>query len=77
MKVLKIILITLGVIIAVALIAAAILPKDYTVEREITINASKEKIFPTYLISGNGTNGRHGQRWIPVWYLHILILKDR
>lgn len=40
--------ISLGIIVIVALILgyAAILPKDYVVTREITINASADKVFP-------------------------------
>ncbi len=45
MGILKNILIGLGFIIAVPLIIAAFTSKDYAVEREITVNQSKDKVF--------------------------------
>ena len=45
MKVLKRILITVVGVIAILLIAALFVKKDYTVERKITINKSKEDVF--------------------------------
>ena len=45
MKTLKKILITLGILIAIPLIAALFIKKDYAVEREIIINKPKQEIF--------------------------------
>ncbi|MCX2679143.1 DinB family protein [Galbibacter sp. EGI 63066] len=45
MKTLKKIIIALVVLIAIALIAALFVPKDYTVTREVTINKPKGKVF--------------------------------
>ncbi len=45
MGIIKKILIALILIIAVVLIAAAIMPKDYAVEREITINKPVDSVF--------------------------------
>jgi len=45
MGILKNILIALGFIIAVPLLVAAFTSKDYSVEREITVNQSKDKVF--------------------------------
>lgn len=42
---LKKILIGLGVLVALVLVAGAILPKDFEVEREITINKPKSAVF--------------------------------
>ncbi|TDO97134.1 SRPBCC family protein [Flavobacterium sp. 245] len=45
MGIIKKILIALILIIAIVLIAAAIMPKDYAVEREITINKPVDSVF--------------------------------
>lgn len=45
MKVIKIILIAIASIIAIVLIAAAFVKKDYDVEREIVINKPKTEVF--------------------------------
>lgn len=45
MKILKTILIAVGILIAVPLIVAIFVKKDYEVEREITINKPKEEVF--------------------------------
>jgi len=45
MKILKIILIVVAVIIAVPLITALFIKKDYGVEREITIKKPKQEVF--------------------------------
>ncbi|MFM9004645.1 MAG: SRPBCC family protein [Flavobacteriales bacterium] len=45
MKIIKYILIALGVIVAALLITALFLPKEYTVSRDITINRSKSDVF--------------------------------
>jgi hypothetical protein len=45
MKIIKRILFALLGLIAVALIAALFIPKDYAVEREISINQPKDSVF--------------------------------
>ncbi len=45
MKILKTILIAVGILIAIPLIISLFLKKDYQVEREITINKPKEEVF--------------------------------
>ncbi|NHE59803.1 SRPBCC family protein [Cyclobacterium plantarum] len=45
MKILKIILIILLVLIAIPLVMAVFIQKDYTVEREITINKPHEEVY--------------------------------
>lgn len=45
MKFLKILLILIGVIIAAFLVAALVIPKDYTVERKTTITASYDVVY--------------------------------
>ncbi|MBC7777036.1 MAG: SRPBCC family protein [Phycisphaerae bacterium] len=45
MKILKKILIALGILIAIPFIAALFMSKDYAVEREITINKPKQEVF--------------------------------
>ena len=45
MKLLKKILIVLGIIIAIPLLVALFMSKDYSVEREITINKPKQEVF--------------------------------
>lgn len=45
MKILKKILIVIAIIIAIPLIIALFVEKDYAVEREITINKSKQEVF--------------------------------
>lgn len=45
MKILKTILITVGILIAIPLIVSLFVKKDYEVEREITINKPKEEVF--------------------------------
>jgi uncharacterized protein YndB with AHSA1/START domain len=45
MKILKTILIAVGVLIAIPLIVALFVKKDYEVEREITIDKPKEEVF--------------------------------
>lgn len=45
MKILKKILIAMAIIIAIPLIIALFVEKDYAVEREITINKSKQEVF--------------------------------
>lgn len=45
MKILKTILIAVGILIAVPLIVAIFVKKDYEVEREITIDKPKEEVF--------------------------------
>lgn len=45
MKALKIILIVIGILIAIPLIAALFIEKDYAVSREITINQPKQVVF--------------------------------
>ncbi len=45
MKTLKVILVIILVIIAIPLIAALFISKDYTVEREVIINKPKEEVF--------------------------------
>lgn len=45
MKVLKIILIILLVLIAIPLVAALFLPKDYAVKREVIINKPHEEVY--------------------------------
>ena len=45
MKILKKILIALGIIIAIPLILAVFVKKDYTVVRDITINKPKQEVF--------------------------------
>ncbi|MHC1689621.1 MAG: SRPBCC family protein [Bacteroidales bacterium] len=45
MKALKIILIVIGILIAIPLVAALFVEKDYAVSREITINQPKQVVF--------------------------------
>ena len=45
MKILKTILIAVGILIAITLIVSLFAKKDYEVEREITIDKSKEEVF--------------------------------
>jgi len=45
MKILKIILTVLAIIIAIPLIAALFMKKEYTIEREVTINKPKQEVF--------------------------------
>lgn len=45
MRILKKILIALGIIILIPLIIAAFTKKDYSVEREITVNKPKQEVF--------------------------------
>ena len=45
MKILKIILIVLAILIAIPLIAAAFMKKEYAIEREITINRPETEVF--------------------------------
>jgi uncharacterized protein YndB with AHSA1/START domain len=45
MKILKTILIVIAILVAIPLIAALIIDKDYSVEREVTINRPKEQVF--------------------------------
>lgn len=45
MKIFKKILIAVGILIAIALITALFVKKDYAVEREITINKPKQEVF--------------------------------
>jgi len=45
MKTLKKILIGLGILIVILLITAEFVKKDYTVEREITVNKPKQEVF--------------------------------
>ncbi|OFY82191.1 MAG: polyketide cyclase [Bacteroidetes bacterium RIFCSPLOWO2_12_FULL_35_15] len=45
MKVLKKILISIGILIAIPLIIALFVKKDYAVEREVTINKPKQEVF--------------------------------
>ena len=45
MKILKIILIVLGLIIAMPLVIALFVKKDYAVEREIIISKPKQEVF--------------------------------
>ena len=45
MRIIKKVLIVLAVLIAILLIAALFISKDYAVERQITINKPKAEIF--------------------------------
>ncbi len=45
MRILKKVLIALGVLIAIPLILAAFTKKEYAVEKEVTINKSKQEVF--------------------------------
>lgn len=45
MKIVKWILITLVVLVAIPLISALFMNKDYSVEREITVNRTKDQVF--------------------------------
>ena len=45
MKILKKIVIALAIIIAIPLIIALFIKKDYAVEQEVTINKSKQQVF--------------------------------
>ncbi|TMM57196.1 polyketide cyclase [Maribacter algarum] len=45
MRILKKVLIVLGVLIAIPLILAAFTKKEYAVEKEVTINKSKQEVF--------------------------------
>ena len=49
MAILKRVLIAIGAIIVIALISAAFMKKDFSVEREITINKPKQDVF-NYLV---------------------------
>ncbi len=56
MKILKKILIALGVIIAIPLIGALFMSKDYALEREITINKPKQEVFDYVKLLSNQNN---------------------
>jgi len=45
MKIVKIILVVIAVLIAIPLVAALFIKKEYAIEREITINRPKEQVF--------------------------------
>ena len=45
MKILKKVLAALGILIALILIAALFMKKDYSLEREITINKPRQEVF--------------------------------
>jgi hypothetical protein len=55
----KKILITLGLLLAAAVIYAALKPEDYLIKRDITINAKPEAIY-TYL-----SNMKNADTWMP------------
>ena len=56
MKILKTILITVGILIAIPLIVSLFVKKDYEVEREITINKPKEEVFDYVKLLKNQNN---------------------
>jgi uncharacterized membrane protein len=56
MKILKIVLIVVAVLIAVPLITALFVKKDYGVEREITINKPKQQVFDYIKLLKNQDN---------------------
>lgn len=45
MKILKIVLLVIAILIAIPLITALFVKKEYTVEREVTINKPKQEVF--------------------------------
>lgn len=61
MKALKVILIIVALIVAIPLIIALFINNDYNIEREITINQPKEKVFDyvKYL-----RNQEHYSKWV-------------
>lgn len=56
MKIIKTILKILLVLVVIVLVVAAFLKKDYTVEREVTINKPKQEVFDYLLILKNHNN---------------------
>jgi hypothetical protein len=56
MKVLKKILLGLGILLAIPLIVALFMKKDYAIEREITINKSKQEVFDYIKLLKNQNN---------------------
>jgi hypothetical protein len=56
MRILKIILIAIGVIIAIPLITAIFVKKEYAVEREVAINKSKTEVFDYIKVLKNQDN---------------------
>jgi uncharacterized protein YndB with AHSA1/START domain len=56
MKILKTILIAVGILIAIPLIVSLFVKKDYEVEREITINKPKEEVFDYVKLLKNQNN---------------------
>jgi len=56
MKILKTILIAVGILIAVTLIVSLFVKKDYEVEREITIDKPKEEVFDYVKLLKNQDN---------------------
>jgi len=56
MKILKIILIAVGILIAIPLIVSLFVKKDYEVEREITIDKPKEEVFDYVIFLKNQDN---------------------
>jgi hypothetical protein len=56
MKILKKILIALGIIIAIPFIAAIFIKKDYVVDREIVINKPKQEVFEYIKMLKNQNN---------------------
>jgi len=56
MKIIKIILIILAVLIVIVLVVAAFLKKEYTVERDVTINKPKQEVFNYLVLLKNHNN---------------------
>lgn len=56
MKILKIVLIVVAVLIAVPLVTALFVKKDYGVEREITISKPKQQVFDYIKLLKNQDN---------------------
>ncbi|SHN27409.1 Polyketide cyclase / dehydrase and lipid transport [Cyclobacterium lianum] len=56
MKILKIILIVLLILIAIPLVAAIFVPKDYYVEREVTINKPHQEVYSYVRLLRNQDN---------------------
>ncbi len=56
MKILKTILVVLAILIAIPLVIALFLKKDYALEREITINKPKQEVFDYVKLLKNQNN---------------------
>ncbi|PQJ11572.1 polyketide cyclase [Flavipsychrobacter stenotrophus] len=61
MKIVKMILLVLVAIIVIALIAAAFMKKDFNIEREVTINKSRQEVFDYIKVLKNQT---HYSKWV-------------